>query len=48
VKLPSTEQLQHVKVLLEVLLLLLLVPVVLYTLAKDRQAGIQMALGAKS
>jgi hypothetical protein len=48
VKTPSTEQLQHLKLLLEVGLLLLLVPVILYTLAKDRQAGIQMAMGAKS
>lgn len=43
---PSTEQLQRIKLTLEVLLLFLLIPLMLYTLAKDRSAAVRIGLGA--
>ncbi len=47
IKRPSTQQLEAVKLYLELTLLLLLVPLVLYTLAKDRKAGLALALNAR-
>src|SRR6185437_14643298 len=41
---PSTEKLQRIKLALEVLLLLLLVPLMLYTLAKDRATAAKIGL----
>jgi hypothetical protein len=44
---PSTEQLQRLKLSLEVLLLLLLVPLILYTLHHDHRSGLLLALQAR-
>jgi len=44
---PSTEKLQRIKLALEVLLLLLLVPLMLYTLAKDRATAAKIGLAAR-
>jgi hypothetical protein len=44
---PSTEQLQRIKLTLEVLLLFMLVPLMLYTLAKDRATAAKIGLTAK-
>lgn len=46
-KLPSAERLQQVKLTLEVILLLLLVPLLIYTLAHDRRAAMSLAIAAR-
>ncbi len=46
-KWPSTQTREALKLNLELLLLLMLVPLVLYTLVKDRKAGLQLALNAR-
>lgn len=44
---PSLQQLQYVKAVLEVLLLLMLVPVVLYSITIDRHAAIALGMAAR-
>lgn len=44
---PSTEQLQRIKLSLEVLTLLLLLPLMLFMLGKDRAAAAKIGLAAK-
>ncbi len=44
---PSKEKLERTKLTLEVLLLLLLIPLMLYTLTKDHRAATQLGLAAK-
>lgn len=46
-KLPPEEKLRHVKLVLEVALLLLLVPLMLFTLSKDRARATMLGLQAK-
>lgn len=44
---PGLEQLKRTKLALEIALLLILIPVVLYTLSKDRHAAAQIGLAAR-
>lgn len=44
---PSRERLEGVKLYMELALLFLLVPLVLYTLTKDRNAALQLGLNVK-
>lgn len=44
---PSSEQLQRIKLSLEVLLLLLLVPLLIYTIHHDHTSGLLLALQAR-
>lgn len=44
---PGKELLERTKLTLEVLLLLLLVPLMLYTLSKDRKTAMQIGLAAR-
>jgi hypothetical protein len=44
---PGIEKLRQVKLTLEVLLLLILIPVLLYTLGKDRNAATKIGLAAR-
>jgi hypothetical protein len=44
---PSTERLERVKLTLEVLLLIMLVPLMLFMLGKDRSAAAKIGLAAK-
>lgn len=44
---PSTEQLQRIKLSLEVLTLLLLLPLMLFMLGKDRAAAAKIGLAAR-
>lgn len=44
---PSTEQLQRIKLSLEVLLLLMLIPLFLYMLANDRASAAKIGLAAR-
>lgn len=44
---PSKGTLETTKLTLEVLLLLLLVPLLIYTLTQDHRAAIQLGLAAK-
>lgn len=43
---PSTEQLQRIKLSLEVLLLIVLIGVMLFTLSHDRTSALLIGLGA--
>lgn len=45
--LPSTETLTRIKTLLEVIVLLLIVPLLLYTASKDSKAAAALALGTR-
>lgn len=45
--LPSKERLEQVKLSLEVLLLILLVPLMLFMLGKDRAAAAKIGLAAR-
>lgn len=44
---PSREKAEGIKLFLELVLLLLLVPLVLYTLAFDRRAALALGLNAR-
>lgn len=44
---PSSDTLKHLKLTLEVLILLLLLPLMLYTLAKDRAGAAKIGLAAR-
>jgi hypothetical protein len=44
---PSSEQLQRAKLALEVLLLLVLIPIMLYALTKDHKAAAAIGIAAK-
>jgi hypothetical protein len=47
VRLPSSDTLKQVKLTLEVIILLLLVPLMIYTLAKDRAGAAKIGLAAR-
>jgi hypothetical protein len=44
---PSSSSLERIKLTLEVILLLLLVPLMLYTLAHDRKGATQLGLAIR-
>jgi len=44
---PSRDKLEHIKLVFELLLLLLLVPLVLYHLGKDPSGALMMGLNVK-